>query len=231
VLVALGLVVAIVVTEYLARRFVLYWLPVLGALRVNDMLVAGLAYAGLIWLTIPPGRRDIAALPRVLGEILACARYWQVWVAALAAIVGTIALVVVDAALWGSVRLPSISSPWRWETVVLAAAAPVLVPVVLLLVNGVVIPFAEEWLWRGFVQPRLAGALGLVPGLLITAVLFSLKHAVIDASLGRLLALTAFGLVLGILAARHGWQASALAHALANIPATIAVLIAGAGQA
>lgn len=64
-----------------------------------------------------------------------------------------------------------------------------------------------------------------------SVLLFSLKHVIIDASLGRLLALTGFGLALGVLAARQGWRTSALAHALANIAATLLVLLASAGLA
>jgi hypothetical protein len=100
----------------------------------------------------------------------------------------------------------------------------------LLLVNGVVIPVVEEWLWRGLVQPRFVGALGLLPGLFLTAVLFSLKHVVVDASPMRLLALTAFGLVMGVLAWRQGWRASALAHAVTNTAATIVALVAAGGS-
>jgi membrane protease YdiL (CAAX protease family) len=225
---ALGLAVVIVAAEYLARRFALVWLPALGARRVNDMLMMGLAYLGLVWLTIPAGRRTLAALPAALRAIASQARLWQVWAAAAAALAATIALAPVDALLWGGVRLPAAFSPWRWEATVLASAAPLLVPASLLLVNGLLIPIAEEWLWRGLIQPRLVGALGLAAGLLATAALFSLKHAIVDASLGRLLALTAFGLVLGALAARRGWRASALAHALANTAATLLALAAGA---
>jgi membrane protease YdiL (CAAX protease family) len=148
---------------------------------------------------------------------------------AVVATLATTALATVDALLWGGVRLPSATSPWRSELRLLVDAAPVLVPASLLLVNGLIIPFVEEWLWRGLVQPRLAGALGLLPGLLLTAALFSFKHAVVDASLARLLALTAFGLVLGVLAARRGWRASALAHAVTNTTATVLTLVATGG--
>lgn len=226
---AAGLALLIIAVEYFTRHFALFWLPVLGALRVNDMLVSGLGYLGLVWLTAPPAQRNFAALRRTVRQILSYIRDRQVLVAAALAI-GAGWLVLVDNLLWGSVELPSASSPWRWETTVLQPAAPVLVVVSLLLVNGVVVPFAEEWLWRGHIQPRVVGALGFVPGLLSTALLFSLKHAIIDASLGRLLALTAFGAIMGVLAARRGWRASALAHALANTVATIVALLISGGQ-
>ncbi|MFO7168224.1 MAG: CPBP family intramembrane glutamic endopeptidase [Chloroflexota bacterium] len=224
---ALWLVVIIVIGEYLARHFVLFWPPAIGSLRVNDMLATGILYAALVWLTLPAGKRSLASIGQAVGEILRTARRWQVWLAALVTTVAVILLSLVDQILWGSVQLPSVVSPWRWETTILEAAAPLLVPVSLLIVNCVVVPFAEEWLWRGLIQPRVVAAAGGVLGIAVTSALFSLKHAIIDASLGRLLALTGFGLVMGVLASRYGWRAAALAHALANTVATLLALAAG----
>jgi membrane protease YdiL (CAAX protease family) len=223
---ALGLAIAIVVVEYIARHFALFWLPTLGALRVNDMLVAGICYLGLVAATVPPERRALGALAQNVRAIFDEARGLPVWLGALAAI-GAGVLVLLDQLLWGGVALPSVHSPWRWDLVLLAPAAPVLVAASMLLVNGWVIPFAEEWLWRGNMLPKLSGAIGQIAGLLVTSLLFSLKHALVDASLGRLLALTAFGLVMSVLALRRGWRASALAHALANTLATILALASG----
>ncbi|HEU4323835.1 MAG TPA: CPBP family intramembrane glutamic endopeptidase [Roseiflexaceae bacterium] len=226
---ALGLVLAVVVVEYLARRFALFWLPAIGTLRVNDMLVTAVAYFGLVGATVPAEQRNPAALGATLRQVLAEGRRWQPWVAALL-VVGLSLLALVDLLLWGEVRLPVLMSPWRWDAVVLEAAAPVLVPLSVLIVNGWVIPLAEEWLWRGLIQPSLVGRAGAVAGVLVTSVLFSLKHAIVDASLGRLLMITAFGLVMGVLALRRGWRASALAHALANTTASVLALVAGGGQ-
>jgi membrane protease YdiL (CAAX protease family) len=175
---------------------------------------------------VPAERRTFAALAETLRAILAEARQWPVWIAAVVAL-GASALALVDQQLWGEVTLPSVVSPWRWDSIVLASAAPLLVAVSMLLVNGWVIPFAEEWLWRGRIQPQLIGAGGQAVGLLVTSVLFSVKHAIIDASLARLLALLAFGLVMGLLALRQGWRAAALAHALANTLATALALTSG----
>lgn len=224
---ALGLALLIVAVEYLARHFVLFWFPALGTLRVNDMLVTGIAYLGLVLATVPPERRTFAAIGATLRAILGEARRWQVWATAVAA-VGTSMLALLDQRLWGGVTLPSLVSPWRWESTLFATAAPLLVTASLLIVNGVVVPFAEEWLWRGRIQPWLAATGGPLAGVLLSSILFSLKHAIVDASPARLLTLTAFGLVMGALAARKGWRASALAHAAANILATtLALTVAG----
>jgi membrane protease YdiL (CAAX protease family) len=227
---ALGLALLIVGVEYMARHFALLWFPAIGALRVNDMLVTGLAYLTLVAALVPAAQRTPSTLGATLRAVLAEGRHWQVWAAATAAI-GSGFLVLADQRLWGGVSVPAVSSPWRWDGVLFASAAPLLVTVCLLLVNGWVVPLAEEWLWRGRIQPALVGAGGQLAGLLVTSVLFSLKHVLIDASLGRLLALTGFGLVMGLLALRRGWRASALAHAIANTFATALTLLLSGGQA
>jgi membrane protease YdiL (CAAX protease family) len=148
---------------------------------------------------------------------------------------GKVALAPLDARLWGPVTLPSYTAP-RADAALLTEAARPLGIAALLLVNGLVIPLAEERLWRGAIQPRLVAACGLLPGLLATAVLFSLKHAIVDASLGRLIAITAGGLVLGVVAhraagpglGRSGWPTSAVSHAVGNTVATCLAIAAGA---
>lgn len=94
----------------------------------------------------------------------------------------------------------------------------------LVCVNCALIPVAEEWLWRGVVQPRFVRALGRSGGIAFAAVLFSLKHALVDASLGRLLNLTAFGVV-GVVASRTSWRASAVSHVALNSLFTVNVVI------
>lgn len=226
---ALRLIAVIVAMEYLTRHFVFLWLPVMGTLRVNDMLVSGTGYIVLVWLTIPPRKRNDAALRQAVAEIWSFIHNRQVQMAAALGL-GAGWLVYVDQFLWGHIEIPYLSSPWQSDTTLFEPVGILLSIVSLLLVNGIVVPFAEEWLWRGLIQPRLTNSLGFLAGLLVTSVLFSLKHVVIDASLGRLLTITVFGIVMGVTASRHGWRASALAHALANTVATILGLILNGGQ-
>jgi membrane protease YdiL (CAAX protease family) len=232
---ALGLAAIIVVAEYLARRLLAPALPTLGSPVVNDMLAMTLCYLLLVLLTAPPGARSPAALGRALRGVAASARSWLPWIGGVAFLLAVLVLAPVDALLWGTVRLPSFAVPAS-ETVLFAGAAVPLAAISLLLVNGVVVPLAEERLWRGLIQPRLRVAWGLASGLLVTAVLFSLKHAIVDASLGRLLAITAGGLVLGGVAfraggaegGRTGWRASGVSHMVGNLMATSLALAAGA---
>ena len=220
----LGLIAAIVATEYLLRVLAIFWLPVLGSLRVNDMLLSGAGYAALVWLTMPAEKRNIIDIRQTLGEIWLHIHDRRTQMAAALAL-GAGWLTFVDEFLWGHVELPYLPSPWQSDTVLFEPAGTALAAVSLLLVNGPGVPLAEEWLWRGLVQPRFVAVLGTLPGLVIVSILFSLKHAVVDALLGRLLALTTFGIVMGVTALRRGWRASALAHALANTIATILGLI------
>ena len=94
---------------------------------------------------------------------------------------------------------------------------PVWAAVLLLVTNGVIGPVCEEFAWRGVLQPRLTARFGTANGLLVTAVLFSLKHCVVDFSFGRLFAILAFGLVAGAVRIRWGTSTSAAAHVTANV--------------
>jgi membrane protease YdiL (CAAX protease family) len=94
---------------------------------------------------------------------------------------------------------------------------PVWSAILLLVTNGFVGPVCEEFAWRGVLQPRMILRFGTAPGLVMTAVLFSLKHCAVDFSLGRLFAITAFGLVAGAVRLRWGTSTSAAAHITANV--------------
>lgn len=219
ILVALGLAAVTLAVEYASRRVAAPALPVLASPSVNDMLASGAAYIALSVLLVIVFR-EAWSLPGGPVSLLGRRQPWMGAIAALAAA----PLAMVDRALWGSVRVPSYSSEPN-ETVLLAGVVW-LAPVVLVAVNGVVIPIAEEWIWRGLVQPRLVGALGAVAGIGLTAVLFSFKHAVVDASLGRLSFIVAGGVVLGLVARSTSWQGSAISHVVMNTVATVLVLLA-----
>ena len=105
--------------------------------------------------------------------------------------------------------------------------APILKVVSLILVNGLFVPVAEEYLWRGLVQVRLIRILSTPFAIGLTAVLFSLKHVLVDASLGRFLALVAFGVICGVVAQRSSWRRSAALHMVVNTVLTVVSLIFG----
>lgn len=73
-------------------------------------------------------------------------------------------------------------------------------------------------------QPRMTARFGTVPGVALTAVLFSLKHCVVDFSLRRLFAIVAFGAVAGVVRIRWGTAVSATAHVTANTVGSVGFL-------
>ena len=91
-------------------------------------------------------------------------------------------------------------------------------------VNGVAIPVAEEFTWRGIVQSALTDRFGGTTGISLTGTLFTLKHVVVDRSLNRLTTLLAIGTVFGVLRYRLGTGASTIAHVTANLLASLIAL-------
>jgi membrane protease YdiL (CAAX protease family) len=223
---ALALVGVIVLVEYGARHLLAPALPVLATPHVDDMAVTGAAYVALsLVVARAVGAR---AANGVLSAVAQAAGAWQAWVGGILALVSALLFGLVDHFAWGGVTLPSFSLPA--STTTLAANARWLEPASMLLVNGLVVPVAEEWLWRGVVQPRFVSRMGLGAGIAVTAILFSAKHAVVDASLGRALAITCGGAVLGWVAHKATWRASALSHVMMNTVATFGVIVYGLVQ-
>jgi hypothetical protein len=227
-IIALAVVVLVIGGEYFFRHYVLFWLPTIGTLLVNDMLALFLGY---LLLSVSIGllvrthwRQELAGVAQSLRDGLASWNF-TLWVVAL--VFSVWALAIVDRLLWGSIELPMFVSSYRNSTVWLAKLAPALQVVSLILVNGLFVPVAEEYLWRGIVQGRLLHILAAPVAIGLTAVLFSLKHALVDASLRRLLALIAFGAVCGVVAQRDSWRRSAALHIVINTIVTIGGLIFG----
>jgi membrane protease YdiL (CAAX protease family) len=227
--VALVVVGLIIGGEYFFRHYVLFWLPIFGTLLVNDMLSLFLCY---LLLSVSLGmfmhtnwRQELADIVKSLHEGLT---NWNFTFYVLALVLSVWALSMVDRLLWGNIELPMFVSSYRNSTVWLATLAPALKVVSLILVNGLFVPIAEEYLWRGLVQVRLIYILPVPSAIGLTAILFSLKHALVDASLGRFLALIAFGVICGVVALRNSWRRSAALHLVVNTIVTIIGLIFGA---
>ncbi len=225
---ALGVAGLIIAGEYFFRHYVLFWLPTFGTLLVNDMLALLLIYSFLAAsfgaLMHANWRQELAGVGQALREGLTS---WNFTFWVLALVLSIWALSMLDRLLWGNIELPMFVSSYRNPTVWLANSAPVLKAVSLLLVNGLFVPVAEEYLWRGLVQVRLIRILSTPFAIGLTAVLFSLKHALVDASLGRFLTLIAFGAICGVIAQRSSWRRSAALHMVVNTLLTVMGLIFG----
>lgn len=208
--------------EYFFRHYVLFWLPVVGTLAVNDMLSLFLGYLLLcatfgLFMHID-WQQEFAGIAQALREGLTS---WPFTFWVLALVFSVWALSTVDRLLWGDIEVPMFASSYRNATVWLADLAPVLTVVSRIVVNGLFVPIAEEFLWRGVVQVRLLHILPAPVVIGLTAILFSLKHVFVDASLARFLALIAFGAICGLVAQRASWRRSAALHMVVNTIGTI----------
>jgi len=226
---ALAIVILILATEYFFRHYFLFWLPVLGTMRVNDMLSLLIAYSLLVgtfgFLTVVDWKKEWSGL---LHSAYDCVTSWSYtpWIIALALNIGIVSML--DRLLFFNITLPMFESAYHNLTIWLLGLAPIMKVVSLIVVNGLCIPIAEEFLWRGLVQPRLVRILSLPLGIGTTAILFSLKHVIVDGNFGRFLMVIGFGIICGILAHRKGWNASAAIHILINTVSSIMALALGA---
>ncbi len=96
---------------------------------------------------------------------------------------------------------------------------PVLI-VGLLPANGVLGPMVEELAWRGYIQTHLTQGWGVRIGIVATALLFALKHVVVDLSYYRIITLVVGGFTYGIVGHRWGVTASTILHVMGNSAAT-----------
>jgi membrane protease YdiL (CAAX protease family) len=92
-------------------------------------------------------------------------------------------------------------------------------------------PIVEELLFRGFLQPLLVDSIGVLPGILVTSVVFGAMHLTQNANLWQSgVLITLVGFVLGVV--RHisgSTRAAAITHIFYNLP-SFALLIIFGGQ-
>ena len=224
--IAAVLVIGVVASEYVFRHYVLFWMPTLGSLRVNDMLALAMAYLLLSIIFGSLMRANWNQELRDLGQALRdFMTQWTYTPWLLGVMLGLVVLPAADQWLWAGLRVPMWVSEFRNPDIWFAQAAWPLEVVARIGVNGILVPIAEEYLWRGLIQERLSRVMPAVAAIGTTAILFSLKHVVVDASWGRFLTLVAFGGICGIVAQRHTWRSSAALHLVVNT-ATTAVALA-----
>jgi membrane protease YdiL (CAAX protease family) len=215
--------------EYFFRHFVLFWIPTIGNLQVNDMISLLILYALLMFILGPATHtywnHELKGLQFSLQELLKTWEYvpWLLLLGLSAAL-----LPFLDRFLWGGVKLmPWFTSSYKNSTKLFVPYAPIIKVVALLFVNGLFVPIAEEFIWRGIVQERLLRFVPVPMAIGITAVLFSFKHVVVDDSFNRFLFIIAFGIICGIVACRKSWRASAAVHIFANTVGSIVALATG----
>jgi membrane protease YdiL (CAAX protease family) len=224
-----GAVISLVIAgEYFFRHYVLFWMPTIGTLPVNDMISLFLIYflllAGIGKVMKTNWQQESAGIWQAVQE---SARSWNstIWFILLA--LSIVILPFFDKLLWGRFTLPMLISSYRNPIVWLSNLASILKPAALIFVNGVFVPIAEEYLWRGIVQARLLRILPSWLAIGITSILFSFKHVLVDASWGRFLPLAAFGIIFGVAARQKSWRSSAALHIFINTITTVVGLVMG----
>ena len=228
--VALAVIGLVIAGEYFFRHYVLFWMPTIGSLRVNDMISLFLVYflllAGIGKVKKTNWQQDLAGIWQAVQE---SARSWNSTFWLILLVLSIVILPFFDKLFWGRFALPMVVSSHRNPTVWLGDLAPIMKALSLILVNGVFVPIAEEYLWRGIAQARLLRILPSALAIGMTSVLFSFKHVLVDASWGRFLTLAAFGIICGVVARQKDWRSSAAFHIFINTIATVMGLVLGLG--
>jgi hypothetical protein len=91
--------------------------------------------------------------------------------------------------------------------------------------HGFVAPLTEELAWRGIVQTALVEARGPAFGIAVTAILFTTKHAVLDASFARVPSVLVLSVALGLARHRWGTTASTIIHVIVNLAGVLGLAI------
>jgi membrane protease YdiL (CAAX protease family) len=228
VAIAAAVMSVVLTSEYFFRHYVLFWLPTVGTLRVNDMLALAMAYSLLTIafgaLTHANWRQELRGLLQALRDFTTRWTYTP-WLLGL--MLSLVVLPAVDQWLWAGLRIPMWVSSSRNAAIWSPQAVWALEVPVVIAVNGILVPIAEEYLWRGLIQARLLRVLPGAVAIGATAIFFSLKHVVVDASWGRFLTLVAFGSICGIVAQRHTWRTSAALHLVVNTATTTVAFAVG----
>lgn len=218
---ALGVVAGWIVLELLLRRGVVSVLA--------PSFASGFAVDWTILLIgVPAMAIVLSVLALRMGQDAGVWGYeWSlrsVAIGLLGVVVAIVLLAVagpIDAALFGAGETNAAASNAMTE----ALRGTPLLAVVLLLGNGVAVPIAEEQVWRGIVQTELVASWGVAVGILLTAVLFALKHAMVDLSLARLTTLVVLGLLFGVFRHRYGTVSSIATHMGLNLYSSATIVV------
>ncbi|MGZ6346729.1 MAG: CPBP family intramembrane glutamic endopeptidase [Anaerolineales bacterium] len=169
-------------------------------------------------------QQELAGIWQAVRE---SAQSWNATIWFILLVLSIFFLPIFDKLLWGRFTLPMLVSSYRNPVTWLSGLAPILKPAALIFVNGVFVPIAEEFLWRGIVQAHLLDILLAWLAIGIMSVFFSFKHVLVDASWGRFLTLAAFGIICGAAARQKSWRSSAALHIFINTITTVAGLVMG----
>lgn len=195
ILLTVGVGAAGVVLAAAGAPFVREWSAFAGNLVVVGVDVATLGV--LAWVL----RREGSGLPGLLGRFRPRDLGWGVLVAAALLVVLLVGTFVGNLIVYQGPPPAASYDP--------AFRVPLWFGLWSLLVMPVTVAFAEELLYRGYLQPRWTDRLGAWPGVLAVAVFFALQHIAFalespQQAIVRVVATFAGGLLLGLLYRRSG---------------------------
>ena len=158
------------------------------------------------WIGFEQKHRDYEWTPQAIGGGI------------IAGVVGLVSLGIttqIDRLLFGGLE----------DTEVVTEDTPTTAAILLLTVNGIVVPIVEEFVWRGIIQTAFVERFDMATGICLNSLSFSLKHAVVDRSLDRVTMLFGLGSIFGIVRHRLGTSASTAAHITGNLPTNLIAIV------
>jgi hypothetical protein len=191
-----------------------------GAARISLGVASScllLATHVILWVLFDRRRRRI-------GQSLSDLGYRFTWSAGVLgavcglALLGTVRLTAaIDARLFGPAIEP--------EAMRMFAEAGVWAVLPFLLGNAILAPVVEEFAWRGHIHAVVARDRGETIALVTTALLFAVKHLLVDLSLARVVSLVVGSFLLGLVRLRMGTFAATVAHFGLNIVASTVLVV------
>ena len=231
ILPALLLAGIIIVGEFTSRRIISVLLPTYFNYFFMDLICLGGFYAVLCMIVYLLVGGDVKKKTCYTGfNINDWYQRVTFYNAALAVVIGIQVVNRFDVLFFSGINW----NPWLYEfiqttfnttiytnTPLYAEHYKIAVSIVFTLVNGIWIPIAEEFLWRGVIQTKLSYHMNPWTAITIVSILFSAKHCAVDLVLTRLLFLISFGLTAGWAKQRTNTGISTTTHIYINLIGTI----------
>lgn len=230
-LLSLLLVAVIIGGEFVSRRIISVLLPTYFDYFFMDLVCLGGFYAVLcliVYVLIGGNVRQKTCYTGInLNDWLQRTTFYN---AALAVVVGIQVVNRFDTMLFSGFNLnprlyeyiqTTFNTTIYTNTPLYVEHYKLAVSIVFILVNGLWVPIAEEFLWRGIIQTKLSYYMNPWTAITIVSILFSAKHAVVDLVLTRFLFLISFGLTVGWAKQRTNTGISTVTHIYINLIGTI----------
>lgn len=189
----------------------------LGNPLIGDMILVALTFPVIAWTIARWGRSHTISPPD-------WAYRWDTNRILLGGAAGLFIVLSLNITQWIDSLLFA-SNPGAVEQLTTNIESSIIAALLLLLVNGLIVPISEEWAWRAVLQSAADRILSPLIAILLVGLLFALKHVVVDGSFFRFTSLLLFALVVGVVRHRLGSGAATVTHIVANMTATSILLL------